>query len=153
MYFEIKKWVWNFFQKGLFWVYKRHRGFFGSQKKHTEFSGYCTFHQLKSTIIYCWCGIFWGMLFLGKQVLKLEYFWVYNMNICWSHPPPPIIKISEWGLWDMDKLYTNPQLVILTRRTLLDKCTIICCNVAMVRILIKNEKQNITILGGFLGTM
>ena len=43
-------------------------GIFLGHEKKQGFFGYCTFHQLKSTItllksaIYCWCGNFLGML-------------------------------------------------------------------------------------------
>ena len=46
-------------------------------------------------------GIFLGMLkkvgiFLGKQILKLGFLGVKNMNLCRT---PPVIKLCEWGPW------------------------------------------------------
>ena len=35
-------------------------------------------------------------IFLGRQILKLGFFWVLNMNLCRT---PPVIKICEWGPW------------------------------------------------------
>ena len=43
-------WVWHFGQKGFFWVNERRLDFFGLQKQHRDFFGYCIFNQLKSTI-------------------------------------------------------------------------------------------------------
>ena len=60
--------VCNFCQKGLLWVYERCQDFFLGLQKNTlrDFLGYCSFHQLKSTIkqtqFTALCGIFMGML-------------------------------------------------------------------------------------------
>ena len=37
-------------KRDFFGVYESRRDFFGSRKQHRDFSGYCIFHQLKSTI-------------------------------------------------------------------------------------------------------
>ena len=62
-------------------------GFFGVVKKTTfrDFFGYCTFHQLKSTITFK-CNLllmwdFWGYaknvgIFWGRKILKLGVFGV-----------------------------------------------------------------------------
>ena len=78
-------WVWHFGWKGFFWVYERCNDFFGLQKNNRDFFLSIVFSspQINNNIntSYCWCGIFWGMLkkvgiFWGRQILKLEFFWV-----------------------------------------------------------------------------
>ena len=68
--------------------------FFGLQTQ--QFLGVLIFHQINLTItiisaIYCLCWIFLDMLknlkvgiFLGRQILKLEFFACENMNLCWT---------------------------------------------------------------------
>ena len=70
-----------------FWVYERCGDFFGLHKKHLwDFFGYCFFLSAqinyKISAIYCWCGSFLDDyaknvgIFLGRQIVKLGYFWV-----------------------------------------------------------------------------
>ena len=119
---EVRRIFWDlkFWLKEIFWWSMNWKtpGFFGSPKKHRDFFVYCFFSstQINNNInaIYCWCGIFFvDMLgkvgiFWGRQILKLGFFWVWNMNLCRTltppPPPPSIIKISVyvWGPWPSD---------------------------------------------------
>ena len=38
-------------------------------------------------------------IFLGRQILKLVFFLGIKYEPL-SDPPPPVIKICEWGPWD-----------------------------------------------------
>ena len=35
--------------------------------------------------------------FLGRQVLKLGFFWLQNINLCWA--PIVEIHVCGWGTW------------------------------------------------------
>ena len=64
--------------------------FLGREKDTVIFLGvYFSSAQINNKIstIYCWCGIFLEMLkkvgiFLVRQILKLGFSWVRNMNLC-----------------------------------------------------------------------
>ena len=75
---------------GNFWITKKSQGYFWVM--------YFLSAQINNNEIL----LVWDFLgyaknvgnFLGRQILKLGFFWVQNMNLCQT----PVIKISEWGL-------------------------------------------------------
>ena len=74
----------------IFWVVKKQQGFFWVL--------YSSSAQVNNNIspIYCWCGIFWGILknvgiLLAKQFLILVFLGIKYDSLS----DPPVIKISE----------------------------------------------------------
>ena len=92
----------KFWPKVIFWVYERRRDFFGSRKKQRNFLG------LRKK----------GLRdFLGYAKKPIDFYWqtkiseaVISLGIKYkllSDPPPPspfVVKICEWGPWELSLL-------------------------------------------------
>ena len=86
--------VWNFGQKGFFWVYERRGDFLGgSRKKHRGFFWvlYFSSAQINNnniSAIYCWCA---GTIF-GYANYDVGIFWGIKHGL--PSPPPHIPPLS-----------------------------------------------------------
>ena len=110
-------WVWNFGQKRFFWVYEWCGYFFGSQKKPGIFLGIVLFtssnqQQCKHNLLLVWdyfrLHVKNDRDFFGLTNSEVWIFFGYKI---WTSvgltPPPPIIKISEWGPWAFASLWRS----------------------------------------------